>query len=79
MARVTIDLPDEIHRALKAAAARRGRTVGEIVEESLEQFGIKPTDEAEALVARARRTAGLTEEQALEIAVSETRSHRHRH
>ena len=36
MARMTINLPDELQRALKAAAARRGSTIG-----SLEKKGAR--------------------------------------
>ncbi len=76
MARVTINLPDELHRALKAAAARRGRTIGSMVAESLEAYGIKSRTDAAALVERARKRARLSEEEALELAVRETAEHR---
>lgn len=76
MARVTITLPDELHRALKEAAAVRGRTIGELVAESVVSYGIKPREEAERLVARARRRAGLDEAAALELARRETRAAR---
>jgi hypothetical protein len=78
MARLTISLPEDMHRALKEAAARRGRTMGELVEESLRFFGIKSDREAERLVALARERAELTEEQAVELAVAETRAERER-
>ncbi len=73
MARLTVTLSDERHRALKEAAARRGKTIGEIVEESLELAGVKTADEAKALVARARRRAGMAQEEATRLAVDETR------
>jgi plasmid stability protein len=76
MARVTINLPDELHRALKAAAARRGSTIGSMVAESLVAFGIKSPADASALVERARRQADLSEDRALDVAVGETRKHR---
>ena len=76
MARVTINLPDELHRALKAAAARRGTTIGSMVAESLEAYGIKSRSEAALLVERARRRSGLTEDDALALAVDETAGHR---
>ena len=40
MTRVTLSLPDELHRALKEAAATRGRTLGELVAESVVAYGI---------------------------------------
>ncbi|MFQ5744311.1 MAG: CopG family transcriptional regulator [Acidobacteriota bacterium] len=76
MARTTITLPNELHRALKESAARRGTTIGDLVAESLEFYGIKTHQDAEELVARARRQSGLEEDKAIEVAVSETRSER---
>ena len=76
MRRLTITLTDEKHRALKQAAARSGKTIGQIVAESLEFYGIKTEQQASALVARARQRANLREKQALDIAVRETREQR---
>lgn len=76
MPRLTITLSDEKHRALKEAAARRAKTIGELVEESLEFYGIKSTESAEAIVAKARERAGLDQRAALRLAVSETRAAR---
>jgi len=73
MARLTITLSDDRHRALKEAAARQGRTIGELIEESLERAGIKTGDEASALVARARHASQLGVDEALDIAVEATR------
>ncbi len=72
MARVTISLPDELHRALKAAAANRGTTIGNLVAESLDFYGIKTAESTEALVARARERSGMTGDEALRLAVDET-------
>jgi len=76
MPRLTITLSEERHQALKETAARRGRTMGDIIEESLELAGIKTAQEAAALVDRARRLANLTEGAALTLAVAETREAR---
>ena len=76
MARVTITLKDELYRSLKESAARRGTTIGNLVAESLEFYGIKSRESAEGLVARVRGQSGIGEDEALEIAVSETRSER---
>lgn len=78
MARLTITLSDDRHQALKQAAARRGRTIGELVEASLDSYGIKVAGTAADLVARARERSGLTEDEALELAVAETRAGRSR-
>ena len=76
MARLTITLPDELHRALKETAARRRSTIGELVAESLVFYGIKTREDASELVARARRRSGLAEAEAIDLAVEETRSER---
>lgn len=73
MARLTITLPDDLHRALKEAAARRGRTIGDLIAESLELYGVKDQRAVMALVARARKRSGLAEAEALALAVRETR------
>lgn len=76
MTRLTITLPDTLHRALKEAAARRDRTIGDLVAESLAAYGIKPREDARELVARARARASLSEDEALALAVAETRAAR---
>ena len=78
MARVTISLPDELHRALKAAAANRGTTIGELVAESLDFYGIKTAESTKALVARARECSGMGDNEALRLAVDETSAERTR-
>ena len=78
MARLTITLSDERHRALREAAVRRGKTIGQLIEESLQFYGIKSERNADELVAKARARAGLTEAEALRMAVAETRSARRR-
>jgi hypothetical protein len=76
MSRLTITLPEELQRALKEAAARRGTTIGELVCESLKAYGIKSERQARDLVAAARRRSGLATEAATELAVAETRAER---
>ena len=78
MARITITLSDEKHRAIKEAAARQGKTIGEIIDESLDFYGIKTAKSAAALVAKARQKAGLTEDEARKLALEETRAVRQR-
>ena len=51
-------------------------TIGELIDESLEFYGIKSRDDALALVRRARARSGLSEEQALALAQSEVRAAR---
>jgi predicted transcriptional regulator len=76
MGRLTITLDDSLHQALKEAAARQGRPIGKIIEESLVLRGIKPVESARQLVARARQNAGCSEDEAMRLAVDETRSAR---
>lgn len=76
LARLTITLPDDLHRALKESAARRDTTIGELVSESLVFYGIKTADAADELVAAARVHSGLTEDAGTALAVEETRAQR---
>ena len=76
MPRLTISLADRTHRALKEAAARQNRSMGSIIEESLELRGIRPYDTAREIVARARAKSGLSAEEAMVLAVEETRRFR---
>ena len=78
MARLTVTLRDDLHRALKEAAARRCKTIGELLEESLDFYGIKSMESAEELVARARDNARMSEQDAMALAVAETKAHRRR-
>ena len=76
MPRLTITLSEERHQALKEAAARRGKTIGQLIEESLDYSGIKTPARAAELVEKARRRANLQEAEALDLAVTETRDAR---
>lgn len=76
MNRLTITLSESRYRALKEAAARRHKTIGQLVDESLEFYGIKSHDEALDLVHRARKHSGLSPDKAMELALRETRATR---
>ena len=76
MPRLTIKLSDWTHRALKEAAARQNRSISSIIEESLELRGIRPDDTAEEIVARVRAKSGLSADEAIVLAVEETRRFR---
>lgn len=76
MPRLTITLSEERHQALKEAAARRNESIGALIEESLESYGVKTRESAAALVARSRQGADLDEEMAQALAVEETRRQR---
>jgi hypothetical protein len=57
MSRLTINLDDQIHRALKETAARQKRTIGSIIEERLLLRGIRPYASARELGAKARQAS----------------------
>jgi len=76
MSRLTITLDDNLHRAIKETAARQGRSIGQIIEESLQLRGIKPMESARELVARARSQARYNEKKAIRLAIQETSAHR---
>ncbi len=76
MPRLTITLSDESYRAVKETAARRGKSIRQLIEESLDFYGIKTMEKASFLVSKARKRSGLNEINALELAVEETRAER---
>ena len=78
MSRLTITLSDDLHRALKETAARQGRSIASIIEESLRLRGIQDRASARALVEQARKRARLEPDEALELATEETRAARKR-
>jgi predicted transcriptional regulator len=76
MTRLTVTLADQTHRALKETAARQGRSMAAIIEESLELRGIRPYETARELVLEARANSGLDSDRAMALAVRETRRQR---
>lgn len=76
MSRLTITLSEARYRALKEAAAQRSKTVGQLIDESLEFYGIKSRDDARELVRRARAHGGLAADAAMEVASSEVQAER---
>lgn len=78
MPRLTITLSDERRTALKEAAASSGKTITQLIDESLDAYGIKTRARAEDLLAQARQRAGLDEDRALALAIEETEDARRR-
>ena len=76
MTRLTVTLADQTHRALKETAARQGRSMAAIIEESLELRGIRPYETARELVLKARANSGLDSDRAMALAVREPRRQR---
>ena len=77
MSRLTITLSETRYRALKEAAAQRDKTIVQLIDESLDFYGIKSREQALDLVRRARAHSPLSEEQALTLAQDEVRATRH--
>lgn len=78
MSRLTITLSEARYRALKEASAQRDKTIGQLIDESLDFYGIKLREDALALVRRARARSKLTEGQALAVAQEHVRAVRRR-
>ncbi len=76
MSRLTINLDDKIHQALKETAARQNRSIGAIIEESLKLRGIRTIDSARDLVAKVRNNSKIGADEAMALAVEETRRSR---
>ena len=73
MSRLTITLSEARYRALKEASARRDKTIGQLIDESLDFYGIKSRQDARDLVRRARAHGKLTDVQAMAVAQKELR------
>jgi len=76
MSRLTITLDDARYRALKEAAVQRNKTIGQLIDESLDFFGIKSRAQAQDLVHRARANSGLSDEQAMTVGLDAQRATR---
>ena len=76
MARLTINLDDRTHQALEETAARQKRSMDSIIEESLVLRGIRPSGTAKEIAAKARANSGMGAEEAIALAVEETRRFR---
>ena len=74
MRRLTITLSEARYRALKEASAHRDKTIGQLIDESLEFYGIKSREDAVELVRRARARSKLADSEALAAAEKEVRA-----
>jgi hypothetical protein len=74
MSRLTITLSEARYRALKEASAQRDKTIGQLIDESLDFYGIKSREDARDLVRRARARSVLSESQALALAQEQVRA-----
>ena len=74
MSRLTITLSEARYRALKEASAQRDKTIGQLIDESLDFYGIKSREDARDLVRRARAHSKLAEDQAVFLAQEQVRA-----
>lgn len=74
MSRLTITLSEARYKALKEAAVQRDKTIGQLIDESLDFYGIKSREDARDLVRRARARGRLSEDQALAAAQQHVRA-----
>ena len=74
MSRLTITLSETRYKALKEAAVQRDKTIGQLIDESLEFYGIKSRADARDLVRRARARSKLPDDQALAVAQEHVRA-----
>lgn len=77
ISRLTITLSKPRYRALKEAAAQRDKTMGQLIDESLDFYGIKSREQALDLVRRARARSVLSEDEALTLAQEEQQATRY--
>ena len=76
MPRLSISSTERTRRALREAAARQNRSMDSIIEESPEPNGIRLLNTVKEIVVAARANAGLNADDAMALAVKETRRHR---
>jgi hypothetical protein len=76
--RFTVTLPAGRYAALKETAARQGKTMADIVNESLDLYGVKSKAAALDLLRKAREHAAMPADQAMQLAIAETRAQRSR-
>jgi hypothetical protein len=74
MSRLTITLSEARYRALKEASVQRDKTIGQLIDESLDFYRIKSRADARDLVRRAREHSTLTEDQAVAVAEEQVRA-----
>jgi hypothetical protein len=76
MSRLTITLSDNRYRALKEASVARRKSIGQLIDESLDFYGVKTRESALEIFRRAGQGSDLNEEEAMELALREVRAHR---
>ena len=76
MPHLTMNLTERARGAMKEAAAQGERSMNSLIKESPEPRGSRALDTIEEIVANARANSGLSADDAMDLAVEETRRHR---
>jgi len=74
MSRLTITLSEARYRALKEASVQRHKTIGQLIDESLDFYGIKSREDTRDLVRDARAHSKLADKQAVAVAQEHVRA-----
>jgi len=74
MSRLTITLSEARYKALREAAVQRDKTIGQLIDESLEFYGIKSREDARELVRRARARSAMSDEKAISAGLEHVRA-----
>ena len=74
----TMSLTERARGAMKEAAAQQQRSMNSLIKESPAPRGSRALDTIEEIVANARANSGLSADDAMALAVEETRLHRER-
>ncbi len=76
MPRVTLRLSDERYEALRDAAVMRGTSMSRLVDDALLFAGIGVTTDTISILEEASTESGVSEEEAMHLALAETRVYR---
>ena len=76
MVKLTVSIAAERFAALQKAAARQGVSIDEVVDAALSEAGIGEIAEFDRIIALAGRNSGLTEDEAMALALEEVRQYR---
>lgn len=76
LSRLTITMSGARYKALKEAAVQRDKTIGQLIDESLEFYGSKSHEVARDLARRVRARSKLAEEEALGMAQAQVKAMR---
>ena len=71
-------LSEARYRALKEASAQRAKSMRQLIDESLDFYGIKARENARDMVRRARQRGKLSEDQAQAVTQKQVRAVRRR-